>query len=78
MAVSKEYGNHQDVSEVSYIYDAVLFDEIRTSEESLDVPPNDPQYEDQWGYNNTGQTGGQLILTLILRTLGALKRGVLI
>ena len=75
VAVSKEYGNHQDVSEVSYIYDAVLFDEIRTSEQSLDVPPNDPQYEDQWGYNNTGQTGGTANIDINLEDAWSLETG---
>ncbi|MEP2773391.1 MAG: S8 family serine peptidase [Fulvivirga sp.] len=46
------------ISEPLYEKAIIGYNPLKIKKVSLTTDPDDPQYEDQWHYNNTGQTGG--------------------
>ena len=58
--MASEFNNIEGVEEIALKPNYSLYDhENKTNAlEPLTSPPNDPSYNTQWGYNNTGQDGG--------------------
>lgn len=56
--VATSYLNDPSVESASPVYTKELHGQRTVSDEDPALIPNDPDYGDQWHYNNTGQTGG--------------------
>lgn len=59
-SVAEAYLATAEVAEGSPVYEKALhrIKNTRASDDSPEAIPNDPRYDDQWHYDNTGQTGG--------------------